>query len=99
MAHRFLKLRIEIFAMRHNGAHFFTHPQYTGMGFAIARILKICFANIREVTGRIEVNFGMCITNIRILIYLQLVLSKYCFIVEIFSKIRNNAIKERFGQK
>ena len=34
------------------------------MGFAIARILKICFANIREVTGRIEVNFDMCITNI-----------------------------------
>ena len=43
---------------------FFTHPRYTGMGFAIARILKICFANIGEVTDRIELNFGMCITNI-----------------------------------
>ena len=31
------------------------------MGFAIARILKISFANIREVTDRIELNFGMCI--------------------------------------
>ena len=35
------------------------------MGFAIARILKICFANIGEVTDRIELNFGMYITNIR----------------------------------
>ena len=37
----------------------FTHPRYTGMGFAIARILKISFANIGEVTDRIELNFGM----------------------------------------
>ena len=33
------------------------------MGFAIARILKICFANIGEVIDRIEVKVGMCITN------------------------------------
>ena len=44
----------------------FTHPPYTGMGFAIARILKISFANIGEVTDRIELNFGMCIANIHI---------------------------------
>ena len=34
------------------------------MGFAIARILKISFANIGEVTDRIELNFGMCEANI-----------------------------------
>ena len=34
------------------------------MGFAIARILKLSFANIGEVTDRIELNFGMCIANI-----------------------------------
>ena len=44
-------------------ATFITHPRYTGMGFAIARILKTCFANIGEVTERTELNFGMCITN------------------------------------
>ena len=41
----------------------FTHQRYTGMGFAIARILKICFANIGEVTDWIELNFDMCIAN------------------------------------
>ena len=41
-----------------------THPRYTGMGFAIARILKISFANIGEVTDRIELNLGMYIANI-----------------------------------
>ena len=33
------------------------------MGFAIARILKISFANIKDVTDRFELNFGMCIAN------------------------------------
>ena len=45
---------------------FITHPRYTGMGFAIARILKISFANIGEVTDRIELNFGMYIANMHI---------------------------------
>ena len=32
----------------------FTHFRSTGMGFAIARIFKISFANIGKVTDRIE---------------------------------------------
>ena len=47
----------------------------------------------------IGLHFGMCVTNnYTYKLFVQLVLSKYCFIVEIFRKIRNNAIKEQIGK-
>ena len=63
---KLLSLQILIECQLLKVEYFFTHPRYTGMGFATARILKICFANIVEVTDRIELNFGVCITNIHI---------------------------------
>ena len=47
MAHRFLKWRIEIFAMRHNGAHFFCYGASTKSWCAI-NFLKTAEITIAE---------------------------------------------------
>ena len=41
----------------------FAHENISFLPIPDTRILKISFANIREVTDRIELNFGMCIAN------------------------------------
>ena len=56
------------------------------MGLAIARILKISFANIREVTNRITYK------------YFYNWFCKNIVIVEINGKLMNNAIKEQIGK-
>ena len=78
----------------------FTHPRFSGMGIAIARILTISFANIGEVTDWIEVNFGVCIVYRHTIIsttgFVKLL---YCVVFGMFRKLKNNQTKEQIVKK